>query len=103
MFAIFSRYNALFIRPHIRTAIREYQATLIDRVRADIVALQETILDKKKSSAALRVTDRFDIPDFSGKIMWLRQIESMLNMNIKRIEDVLGEGWTNHLEGKQNT
>jgi dynein heavy chain 1 len=99
MFSIFSRYNALFVRPHIRSAIREYQTTLIDRVKADIVSLQVTILDSKKKAMAVRVASNYDIPDFSANVMWLRQIEYQLNMNMKRIEDVLGEGWTNHLEG----
>jgi len=40
MFQIFSRYNALFIRPHIRGAIREYQTQLIQRVKQDIGELQ---------------------------------------------------------------
>jgi dynein heavy chain 1 len=99
MFAIFSRYNALFIRPHIRTAIREYQTTLIDRVKADIVELQEMYMDKNKMMRAIQVTDTLDIPDFSGKVMWLKLIESLLDKNMKRIADVLGEQWTNHMEG----
>ena len=36
MFRIFSRFNALFVRPHIRGAIREYQTQLIQRVKDDI-------------------------------------------------------------------
>ena len=39
MFRIFSRFNALFVRGHIRGAIREYQAQLIQRVKDDIEAL----------------------------------------------------------------
>ena len=39
MFRIFSRYNALFVRAHIRGAIREYQAQLIQRVKDDIEKL----------------------------------------------------------------
>ena len=35
MFRIFSRFNALFVRPHIRGAIREYQTQLIQRVKVD--------------------------------------------------------------------
>ncbi|GIX77249.1 dynein heavy chain, cytoplasmic [Caerostris extrusa] len=31
MFRIFSRFNALFVRPHIRGAIREYQTQLIQK------------------------------------------------------------------------
>ncbi|KAL3112905.1 hypothetical protein niasHT_015611 [Heterodera trifolii] len=101
MFTIFSRYNALLVRPHIHSAIREYQTALIDGVKADIVELQETILDTKKRELAIRCADRYDIPAFSASMMWVRQIESQLNMNIKRIESVLGEGWANHLEGKE--
>lgn len=41
MFRIFSRFNALFVRPHIRGAIREYQTHLIQRVKDDIEALHE--------------------------------------------------------------
>ncbi len=39
MFRIFSRYNALFVRAHIRGAIREYQTQLIQRVKDDIESL----------------------------------------------------------------
>ena len=39
MFRIFSRYNALFVRAHIRGAIREYQTQLIQRVKDDIEGL----------------------------------------------------------------
>ena len=39
MFRIFSRFNALFVRPHIRGAIREYQTQLIQRVKDDIEAI----------------------------------------------------------------
>ena len=42
MFRIFSRFNALFVRPHIRGAIREYQTQLIQRVKDKIAALHET-------------------------------------------------------------
>ena len=41
MFRIFSRFNALFVRPHIRGAIREYQTQLIQRVKDDIEALHD--------------------------------------------------------------
>ena len=39
MFRIFSRYNRLFVRPHIRGAIREYQTQLIQMVKDDIESL----------------------------------------------------------------
>jgi dynein heavy chain 1 len=39
MFRIFSLYNALFVRPQIKGAIREYQTQLIQKVKIDIEAL----------------------------------------------------------------
>ena len=40
MFRIFSRFNALFVRPHIRGAIREYQTQLIQRVKGKNCAFE---------------------------------------------------------------
>lgn len=40
-YRIFSRFNALFVRQHIRGAIREYQTQLIQRVKDDIESLHE--------------------------------------------------------------
>src|ERR1700730_18423466 len=39
MFRVFSKYNALFVRPKIRGAIQEYQTQLIENVKAVIEAL----------------------------------------------------------------
>ena len=41
MFRVFSRFNALFVRPKIRGAIQEWQTQLIDSVKEDIRKLQE--------------------------------------------------------------
>ena len=41
MFRIFSRFNALFVRPHIRGAIREYQTQLIQRVKGKNYAFEK--------------------------------------------------------------
>ena len=53
MFRIFSRFNALFVRPHIRGAIREYQTQLIQRVKDDIEALHDKFKVKKLPSVDL--------------------------------------------------
>ncbi|KAI1728166.1 dynein heavy chain and region d6 of dynein motor domain-containing protein [Ditylenchus destructor] len=100
MFAIFSRFNVLFVRPHIRSAIREFQTQLIERVKADIENLRKKSFDERNMELARRVTEAYDIPEVAAKIMWIRQIESQLKMNMKRVEDVLGDQWANHPEGK---
>ncbi|KAK3093975.1 hypothetical protein FSP39_022394 [Pinctada imbricata] len=101
MFRIFSRFNALFVRPHIRGAIREYQTQLIQRVKDDIEALHEKFKVQYAQSKAARMSKVRDLPQVSGRIIWSRQIEHQLNALLHHVEDVLGKGWENHVEGQK--
>uniref|UniRef100_A0A8R1U2J5 Dynein heavy chain, cytoplasmic n=1 Tax=Onchocerca volvulus TaxID=6282 RepID=A0A8R1U2J5_ONCVO len=100
MFMIFQRFNALFVRPHIRGAIREYQTQLIQRVKEDIDKLQTRFKNFNEADNA-RILRAIDIPPVAASILWIRQIDSKLTQYMKRIEDVLGRGWENHVEGRQ--
>ena len=93
MFRIFSRFNALFVRPHIRGAIREYQNQLIHRVKEDIEKLHEKFKVQYQDSRASVLSLGRDIPPVSGSIIWARQIERQLETYLRRVEDVLGKGW----------
>ncbi|CAG0913348.1 unnamed protein product [Notodromas monacha] len=101
MFRIFSRFNALFIRPHIRGAIREYQSQLIQRVKDDIEALHEKFKAGYPMSSASQLSHVRDIPPVSGSIIWAKQIDRQLSGFLKRVEDVLGKGWENHIDGQK--
>ena len=74
MFRIFSRFNALFVRPHIRGAIREYQTQLIQRVKDDIESLHEKFKVQYAHSKACRMSRVRDLPPVSGSIIWARQV-----------------------------
>ena len=63
MFRIFSRFNALFVRPHIRGAIREYQTQLIQRVKDDIEALHDKFKVQDSTVEFIRIDQLF--------ILWL--------------------------------
>ena len=101
MFRIFSRFNALFVRPHIRGAIREYQTQLIQRVKDDIEALQEKFKAQYIQSKCYRMSKIRDIPPVAGSIIWAKQIERQLNMYMGRVEAVLGKGWETHVDGQK--
>ncbi|KRZ77608.1 Dynein heavy chain, cytoplasmic [Trichinella papuae] len=100
MFRIFSQFNALFVRPHIRGAIREYQTQLIERVKDDIEALHERFKKQYSHSKACSTSSIYDIPPVSGFVIWAKQIERQLALYLRRVEDVLGKGWENHIEGQ---
>ncbi|XP_055612109.1 dynein heavy chain, cytoplasmic isoform X2 [Uranotaenia lowii] len=101
MFRIFSRFNALFVRPHIRGAIREYQTQLIQRVKDDIEALHEKFKVQYPQSKSCRLSVVRDLPPVAGSIIWARQIDNQLTMYLKRVEDVLGKGWESHHDGQK--
>ncbi|XP_014066736.1 cytoplasmic dynein 1 heavy chain 1 isoform X2 [Salmo salar] len=99
MFRIFSRFNALFVRPHIRGAIREYQTQLIQRVKDDIESLHDKFKVQYPQSQSCKMSHVRDLPPVSGSIIWAKQIDRQLTAYMKRVEDVLGKGWENHVEG----
>ncbi|KAL9059033.1 MAG: hypothetical protein Q9162_001421 [Coniocarpon cinnabarinum] len=101
MFRVFSKFNALFVRPKIRGAISEYQTQLINNVKADISALHERFKQQYGHSQAHSMAQLHDVPPVSGSIMWARQIERQLDGYMKRVENVLGSQWHIHSEGQR--
>jgi dynein heavy chain 1, cytosolic len=101
IFRIFGRFNALFVRPHIRGSIREYQTQLIQRFKDEIEALQEKFKAQYIQSKCYRMSKIRDIPPVAGSIIWAKQIERQLNMYMGRVEAVLGKGWETHVDGQK--
>ncbi|KAH9927411.1 dynein heavy chain [Epithele typhae] len=101
MFRVFSKYNALFVRPKIRGAIQEYQTQLIDSVKEDIKRLHDKFKTQYRFSEAYHMSQMRDLPPISGAIIWARQIDRQLQTYMKRVEDVLGKGWELYAEGQK--
>ncbi|GAA6000808.1 hypothetical protein JCM10207_004669 [Rhodosporidiobolus poonsookiae] len=101
MFRVFSKFNALFVRPKIRGAIAEYQSQLIDSVKEDIRRLQDKFKAGYPSSEAYHMAQLRDHPPISGAITWAKQIERQLFQYMKRVEDVLGKEWSHYADGQR--
>ncbi|KAK4049755.1 dynein heavy chain [Microbotryomycetes sp. JL221] len=101
MFRVFSKFNALFVRPKIRGAIAEYQTQLIDSVKEDIRLLHDKFKKSYQQSEAYHMSQLRDYAPISGAIIWAKQIERQLFMYMKRVEDVLGKGWELYAEGQK--
>ena len=100
-FRVFSKFNALLVRPKIRSAIGEYQTKLIENVKQDIASLHERFKQQYGHSEAHAMAQLRDLPPVSGAIVWARQIERQLDGYMRKVEDVLGEDWDLHVEGQQ--
>ncbi|KAJ2976789.1 hypothetical protein NQ176_g4738 [Zarea fungicola] len=99
MFRVFSKFNALFVRPKIRGAIQEYQNQLMDHVKQAINGLHERFKQQYGHSEAHAMAQLRDLPPVSGAIIWARQIEFQLDGYMRKVEAVLGPNWTFHAEG----
>ncbi|KAF7560337.1 hypothetical protein G7046_g3815 [Stylonectria norvegica] len=101
MFRVFSKFNALFVRPKIRGAIQEYQNQLMDHVKQAINGLHERFKQQYGHSEAHAMAQLRDLPPVSGAIIWARQIEFQLEGYMRKVEAVLGPDWTLHSEGQK--
>ncbi|KAL9078918.1 MAG: hypothetical protein Q9157_002174 [Trypethelium eluteriae] len=101
MFRVFSKFNALFVRPKIRGAISEYQTQLIDNVKHDISSLHDRFKYQYGNSEAHAMAQLRDLPPVSGAIIWARQIERQLDGYMRKVEDILGIDWALHTEGQK--
>ena len=101
MFRVFSKFNALFVRPKIRGAISEYQSQLIENVKRDIASLHERFKQQYGHSESHIMAQLRDLPSVSGAIIWAHQIERQLDAYLKKVEDVLGKDWNLHSEGQK--
>jgi dynein heavy chain 1 len=101
MFRVCAKFNALFDRDNIKTAIRDYQEQLIATVKKGINTLEAKFNQKYDLSMTRKMSTLRDIPPVSGAIIWARQIERQLEMYLKRVEDVLGLKWAQHVEGQR--
>jgi dynein heavy chain 1 len=99
MFRVFSKFNALFVRPKIRGAIAEYQVQLMNNVRDDIDSLQKRFTHQYGQSEAHGMAQLHDLPPISGAIIRARQIERQLNNYLGKVEDILGPKWKEHTDG----
>ncbi|KAF2861004.1 hypothetical protein K470DRAFT_257348 [Piedraia hortae CBS 480.64] len=101
MFRVFSKFNALFVRPKIRGAISEYQVQLINNVRDDIEMLQQRFTHQYGQSEAHAMAQLHDLPPISGAIIRARQIERQLDNYMSKVGHVLGPNWDHHSDGQK--
>ncbi|KAL8873373.1 MAG: hypothetical protein Q9174_001143, partial [Haloplaca sp. 1 TL-2023] len=101
MFRVFSKFNALLVRPKIRGAISEYQSQLIESVKIDIASLHDRFKEQYGHSESHAMAQLRDLPPVAGAIIWARQIERQLDAYMRKVEDVLGADWALHTEGQK--
>ena len=93
MFAVFRRYNRLFVRPAIQSAVSRYQAEILATVQAAVSSLRTKQAAGYEGSAAHRLACLRDVPPVSGHIAWAQKIKAQLQHLESQLGAVMGEQW----------
>lgn len=78
MFRIFAKFNGLFFRPRIKSAIEEYQSQLLKTVKESINLLDKKFLQSYVDTENVKICNVRDIPMKAGSIVWAKQIKNKL-------------------------
>ena len=100
MFRILSKFNGLFFRPRIKSAIEEYQSQLLKEVKESITILDQKFLQSYVDTENIKICNAKDIPMKAGKIIWAQQIKYKLEKYYRKIKEILMENLEDHPEGK---
>lgn len=101
MYRIFSRFNLLFFRPRIQGAIQQFQTQLIANIEENMEKLQVKFKRQYNNTEVQKMSSIRDLPPVSGAIIWAKQIEKQLKLQLQRTEIILGKDWESHVEGKK--
>ena len=101
MFRVFSEFNAIFFRKKIRAAIQHYQAQLLQQVKEDLRLLQVKCDSVYEVSDGGRISQLKSVPTPASELIWSTQVESRVATSLRRIENVLGPSWKQHLDGQK--
>lgn len=96
-----ARFNKLFSRPRVRAAVQEYQAVLLQSVRGDLDALRARFQAGYRDSNAHVAAQLRNEPEIVGAVIWVDELERQLHLYMQRVQDALGEGWADHVEGQR--
>ncbi len=78
-----------------------YPLQLLKQVYTDLHKLQERFKSRYQESNTYAISTLRDIPPVSGMILWMRQIEAQVKVNLQRVQLILGANWAEHIEGRK--
>lgn len=90
---MFTRYNKLFVRPSIRSAVSHYQADILLQVTSAVESLRSKLSQGYEGSDGERLHQMRDVPPISGHIGWAMKIKAQLNKLEGQLASVMGEKW----------
>jgi len=86
MFRVFSKFSSLLKRPEVKSAIFEYQDTLIKSFKGDLEQLRDKFKGTYNNSGSRVIAQFYDIPDLTGSIIWNYEINRKLKKRVSNLQ-----------------
>ena len=100
-YKIFKRFQFLSQRQRIHLGLKEYQSAFIEKIKAHLSELLDTLLAGYNNNTASKMSKIKKIPEMSGNYIWLKQFERKANSLKEKVRVILGDNWENVNEGKK--
>ena len=100
-FKIFKRFQQLSQKQRIHLGLQEYQAVLVEEIKAHLSILLDTLLAGYDNNTASKMSKIKRLPEISGNIIWLKQFERKALALRNKAEIILGENWENLNDGRK--
>lgn len=101
MFRVFKKFSSLLKRPQVKSAIIEYQKTMVKSFKDDLNELREKMGSGYTESGSNLIAEFYDIPDLTGSSIWNQEINRKLKSNIENIKSVMGDEWFKTKDGRK--
>lgn len=94
---VFEQHYLVLTRPQVRAVAHEFQTSLLNRARTDLVATS-----KRVGALGISAEDSGDeIEDIIGKVLKMQQLKLRIMEIRARLKIVLGSDWYEHSDGAQ--
>eukprot|EP00835_Amoeboradix_gromovi_P000082 NODE_3_length_56144_cov_0.348184.p1 type:complete len:4079 gc:universal NODE_3_length_56144_cov_0.348184:21030-33266(+) len=100
MLAVFEKYHLLLGRSNIRGGLLEFQSMTLEYLKSQIKSLQDQYVNGYENCKLSVIHHTKGIPMVSGRIMWIKHLETQMLRAIDQLKALLGNVQS-HYEGQK--
>lgn len=101
MYKIFSKFSTLIKMPQVKSAVREYQESLLSKIQENTYDLFVRYKKKFETSGGMDIARHYGIPPLSGGHIWSEQLVKHLKENTTHVESILGDKLNSSARGQE--
>lgn len=97
MFSIFMKFRTIINKPQVRLMLQPFRSILLQEIEKELKCLEVQFAYQSQIANIMNVKN---LPEFSGKVIWIKQIVNEVSKIFCHLELILTDNWSNYPEGK---